>query len=43
VLHRATSEAARRRATDAFCADRIVPLYEACYQRLLGIPPGSAA
>ena len=34
-LHRITSEAARSRVTDAFCADKIVPLYEAAYQRLL--------
>ena len=34
-LHRTTSEAARRRVTDAFCADKIVPLYEAAYRRLL--------
>ena len=32
---RATGEAARYRVTDAFCADKIVPMYEAAYQRLL--------
>ena len=35
VQHRAMAEAARFRVTDAFCADKIVPLYEAAYQRLL--------
>jgi len=35
VLHKATAEAARCRVTDAFCADKIVPLYEAAYRRLL--------
>ena len=35
VLHKATAEAARCRVTEAFCADKIVPLYEAAYQRLL--------
>jgi hypothetical protein len=34
-LHKTTAEAARRRVTDAFCADKIVPLYEAAYKRLL--------
>ena len=34
-LHKATAEAARCRVTDAFCADKIVPLYEAAYKRLL--------
>jgi len=35
VQHRAMAEAARFRVTDAFCADKIVPLYEAAYGRLL--------
>jgi len=35
VQHKAMAEAARCRVTDAFCADKIVPLYEAAYQRLL--------
>jgi N-acetyl-alpha-D-glucosaminyl L-malate synthase BshA len=35
ALHKATGEAARCRVTDAFCADKIVPLYEAAYKRLL--------
>jgi glycosyltransferase involved in cell wall biosynthesis len=35
ALHKTMSEAARRRVTDAFCADKIVPLYEAAYGRLL--------
>jgi N-acetyl-alpha-D-glucosaminyl L-malate synthase BshA len=35
VRHKATAEAARCRVTDAFCADKIVPMYEAAYRRLL--------
>ena len=35
VQHKAMAEAARCRVTDAFCADKIVPLYEAAYRRLL--------
>jgi hypothetical protein len=35
ALHKTTAEAARCRVTDAFCADKIVPMYEAAYQRLL--------
>jgi glycosyltransferase involved in cell wall biosynthesis len=35
VQHKAMAEAARYRVTDAFCADKIVPMYEAAYQRLL--------
>jgi L-malate glycosyltransferase len=35
ALYKTTAEAARCRVTDAFCADKIVPQYEAAYQRLL--------
>jgi N-acetyl-alpha-D-glucosaminyl L-malate synthase BshA len=30
--HRAMAMAARERVNDRFCADRVVPLYEACYE-----------
>jgi len=42
ALHRATADAARRRVTDVFCADRVVPMYEACYERLLHGAAGGA-
>ncbi|HSC15493.1 MAG TPA: N-acetyl-alpha-D-glucosaminyl L-malate synthase BshA [Gammaproteobacteria bacterium] len=35
VLHRATSQAARRRVVAQFCADRVVPMYERCYERVM--------
>ena len=31
--HRQVVEAARRRVTERFCADRVVPMYEECYKR----------
>ena len=34
-LHRRVSEAAVRRVHDKFTSDRIVPIYEAAYERLL--------
>lgn len=34
-LHRAMADAARRRAIDEFDQDRIVPMYEAYYERIL--------
>ncbi|MBM3778208.1 MAG: N-acetyl-alpha-D-glucosaminyl L-malate synthase BshA [Acidimicrobiia bacterium] len=34
--HRAVAQAARRRVLDRFCADRIVPRYEACYRAVAG-------
>ncbi len=33
-LHRKMSQAARRTATDRFCADRIIPLYERFYEEV---------
>ena len=33
-LHKRVREAARARVTHDFCADRVVPMYEACYQRV---------
>ncbi len=35
ALHRRMGEAASRRVRDRFCAERIVPMYEACYQEML--------
>jgi N-acetyl-alpha-D-glucosaminyl L-malate synthase BshA len=35
ALHKATSDAARRRVAEMFCADKIVPMYEAAYQKLV--------
>lgn len=32
-LHRRVARAACRRVQDVFCAERIVPMYEACYER----------
>jgi glycosyltransferase involved in cell wall biosynthesis len=42
--HRAIATAACRRVRVHFCAERVVPMYEECYQRLVGSPqpaPGS--
>jgi N-acetyl-alpha-D-glucosaminyl L-malate synthase BshA len=33
--HRQIGRAARQRVLDRFCADRVVPMYEACYQSVL--------
>ncbi|HXH24322.1 MAG TPA: N-acetyl-alpha-D-glucosaminyl L-malate synthase BshA [Vicinamibacterales bacterium] len=33
--HRAMAQAACRRVREHFCVERIVPMYEACYERLL--------
>ena len=33
ALHAASSQAACRRVREHFCAERVVPMYEACYQR----------
>lgn len=33
-LHRTITDAARRRVTEQFCAERVVPMYEACYERV---------
>ena len=33
ALRRAMGSEAARQVSERFCADRIVPLYEACYQR----------
>lgn len=35
-LHRRVSTAAHDRVRTHFCAERVVPMYEACYQELLG-------
>lgn len=32
ALHRQITEAARRRVHDQFCAERVVPMYESCYE-----------
>jgi N-acetyl-alpha-D-glucosaminyl L-malate synthase BshA len=34
ALHQRIREAARSRVSHDFCADRVVPMYEACYQRV---------
>jgi N-acetyl-alpha-D-glucosaminyl L-malate synthase BshA len=34
-LWKATSAAARRRAVERFSSDRVVPMYEACYERVV--------
>ena len=34
-LHKRVREAARARVSHEFCADRVVPMYEACYQRVM--------
>ena len=33
--HARVAQAARRRVEDHFCAERIVPMYERCYEGLL--------
>ncbi len=33
--HRQVGQAARQRVLERFCAERIVPMYEACYQSVL--------
>ena len=33
ALHRHIASAARQRVTERFCADRVVPMYEACYEK----------
>jgi N-acetyl-alpha-D-glucosaminyl L-malate synthase BshA len=33
--HRSIADAARTRVTEHFCAERVVPMYEACYQAVL--------
>jgi N-acetyl-alpha-D-glucosaminyl L-malate synthase BshA len=35
-LHQRIADAARRRVTEQFCAEKIVPMYEACYQGVVG-------
>ena len=35
ALHKEVSQAACRRVRSEFCADRVVPMYEACYRGLL--------
>ena len=35
ALHKDVSQAACRRVRSEFCADRVVPMYEACYRELL--------
>ena len=35
ALHEEVSQAACRRVRSEFCADRVVPMYEACYRELL--------
>ena len=35
--HRAMAAAARARVSDRFCAERVVPMYEACYAQASGI------
>ena len=36
ALHRRITEGARRRVQEQFCAERVVPMYEACYQEVCG-------
>jgi glycosyltransferase involved in cell wall biosynthesis len=36
ALHARVAQAARRRVTEQFCSDRIVPMYENFYRRVLG-------
>ena len=36
VRHRAVAQAACARVRDEFCAEKIVPMYEACYQAVVG-------
>jgi N-acetyl-alpha-D-glucosaminyl L-malate synthase BshA len=36
ALHRRMAEAACRRVREHFCAERVVPMYERCYQEVVG-------
>ena len=36
ALHRRVTDAARTRVGEEFCVDRIVPMYERYYERMLG-------
>jgi glycosyltransferase involved in cell wall biosynthesis len=36
ALHRRVTEAARARVSDEFCVNRVVPMYERYYERMLG-------
>jgi hypothetical protein len=36
AMHKRMAEAACRRVREEFCAERVVPMYEACYQELVG-------
>jgi N-acetyl-alpha-D-glucosaminyl L-malate synthase BshA len=42
-LHSRVAQAARRRVEERFCAERIVPIYEQCYESLLGGAGASAS
>ena len=42
ALHRRAAEAARETAKRRFCDDKIVPLYEKCYEEVLSAPPRSS-
>ncbi len=42
ALHKRTAEAARAAAKARFCDDKIVPLYEKCYEDALSAPPRSS-
>jgi N-acetyl-alpha-D-glucosaminyl L-malate synthase BshA len=43
ALRRALGQAARARVADRFCAERVVPMYEACYKRAIeSIPHGGS-
>ena len=33
--HRQVGQAARQRVLERYCAERIVPMYEACYEAVL--------
>jgi N-acetyl-alpha-D-glucosaminyl L-malate synthase BshA len=35
--HRTVADAARRRVSEHFCAERVVPMYETCYREVLGL------
>lgn len=38
ALHRRVADAACRRVREHFCAERVVPMYERCYGKLVGSP-----
>jgi glycosyltransferase involved in cell wall biosynthesis len=42
-LNRRIGEAACRRVRDTFCAERVVPMYEACYQEIVAGTSGKHA